>query len=140
MNVDATPINGGIRRTKFHVRTPKEVRHDMVGAAVFTEMDMRMGFHQLPVTEKTSTRSVFQTHEGLHRMKRLYFGPTSSSGIFHHEVEKVFRGILGCTTIHDNLLVYGNHEEHRQNLERTLARCKEKGITLKLDKSNFCKN
>ena len=123
------------------MRTPQEVRHDLVGAAVFTEMDMRMGFHQLPLTEKTSSRSVFQTHEGLHRMKRLYFGPTSSSGIFHHEVEKVFRGIPGCTTIHDNLLVYGrNHEEHRENLERTLSRCEEKGITLKLDKSNFCKN
>ena len=40
MNVDATPLNGGIRRTKFHVRTPQEVRHDLVGAAVFTEMDM----------------------------------------------------------------------------------------------------
>ena len=61
--------------------------------------------------------------------------------IFHHEVEKVFRGIPGCTTIHDILLVYGrNYEEHRQNLERTLARCKEKGITLEVDKSNFFKN
>ena len=106
MNVDATPINGGIRRTKFHVRTPQEVRHDLVGAAVFTEMDMRMGFHQLPVTEKTRTRSVFQTYEGLHGIKRLYFGPTSSNGIFHHKVEKVFKGIPGCTTIHDNQSVF----------------------------------
>ena len=116
MNVDATPINGGIRRTKFHVRTQQGVKHDMVGAAVFTEMDMRMGFHQLPVTEKTRTRSVFQTDEGLHRIKRLYFGPTSSNGIFHHKVEKVFRGILGCTTIHDKQSVFLRCRRHETGL------------------------
>ena len=73
-------------------------------------------------------------------MERLFFGPTSSIGIFHHEVEKALRGVPGCISIHNNILVYrATAEEHRNNLRATLERCKEKGITLKLAKSTFCK-
>ena len=40
MNIDCIPINPGIKRTKYHVKLPQEIRHDLVGAAVFSEMDM----------------------------------------------------------------------------------------------------
>ena len=47
---------------------------------------MGHGFHQVPLDPETSRLSVFQTHEGLHRMKRLYFGPMSATGIFHQTI------------------------------------------------------
>ena len=82
---------------------------------------------------------IFQSHLGLHCVKRLFFGPTNSSGIFHHEVTKVFAGLKGCVTIHDNLLVYGSDEnEHNRNMVAMLERAKLKGVTLKLAKSTIC--
>ena len=45
MNVDATPINQGIKMTKYHVPTAAEVRHDLENTAVFSELDMGYGFH-----------------------------------------------------------------------------------------------
>lgn len=140
MNIDSTPQNPGMRRTRYHVKTPQEVRHDLDGAVIYSEMDMGMGYHQLPLDRQSKDRSIFQTHQGLHRMERLYFGPTSATGIFHNEVAKALRGVPGCTTIHDNILVGGKtYEDHRKNLRATLERCKEKGITLKLKKSTFCR-
>ena len=35
MNVDATPINQGIKMTNYHVATAAEVRYDLENAAVF---------------------------------------------------------------------------------------------------------
>ena len=50
-------------------------------------------------------------------MKRLFFGPTNSTGIFHHEVSKAFAGVHGCITIYDNILIYGRDmEKHTTNL------------------------
>ena len=119
--------------------TPQEVRHQLRGSKWFTEMDMGHGFHQLPLHKETSNRSVFRTHEGLHRMKRLYFGPMSATGIFHHTVQKIFRGLEGCITIHDNVLVHGRtKKEHDRNLRAVLERAKEAGVTFKLSKSTFC--
>ena len=137
MNIDARPLNVGAKHTKYHVTTPQEVRHLLDGATVFSEMDMGNGYHQVPLAPESQV--VFRTHKGLHRMKRLFFGPKNSSGIFHHEVRKAFTGIDGCITIHDNILVYGRDgEEHNRNLRATLQRAKEKGITFKLSKSTFC--
>ena len=72
-------------------------------------------------------------------MKRLYFGPMSATGIFFHAVQKAFRGVEGCITIHDNVLVHGGtKEEHDKSLRATLERAKEVGVTFKLSKSTFC--
>ena len=66
------------------------------------------------------------------------FGPTNSSGIFHHEIQKAFAGLPGCITIHDNLLVHNRDEEHNKNLERMLQRAKDVGITLKRSQITIC--
>ena len=141
MNIDNTPLNPGMQRTKYHIQTPQEIRHELKEAKIFTEMDMGYGYHQIPIDQDTQKHAVFQTHEGIHRMKRLYFGPTAATGVFHNEIRKVFAGIKGVTTIHDNILVTGKSEEdHYNNLKDCLERCKERGIILKLSKSTFCKN
>ena len=95
------------------------------------------GFHQVPLA--AASQVICQSHLGLYRMKKLFFGPTNSPGIFHHEVTKVFAGLEGCITIHDNLLVYGGDTaERNKNMAAMLERAKEKGITLKLSKSTIC--
>ena len=139
MNIDATPMNPGVRRSKFHVETPQEIRHELKSAQVFSEFDMGWGYHQLPIDEETKERSVFQTHEGIHRMERGYFGPSAMSGIFHNEVRKALRGLKGVLSIHDNIAVYGNDvNEHYTNLKECFERFKERGIVIKPSKSTFC--
>ena len=95
MNVDATPINHGIKMTKYHVPTATEVRHNLENATVFSKLDMGYGYHQVPLHPENAKMSVFQSHKGLHMMKRLFFGPRLSTGIFHLEVTKCFRGVKG---------------------------------------------
>ena len=137
MNIDARPLNVGAKHTKYHVTTPQEVRHELADSNVFTEIDMGNGFHQIPLAPESQV--VFQSHLGLHRMKRLFFGPKNSSGIFHHEVRKALTGLPGCITIHDNVLIHGKGgQEHNNNLQTFCERAKEKGLTFKLSKSTFC--
>ena len=137
MNIDMRPYNEGAKLTKYHVPLAEEVRHTLAGARVFSELDMGNAFHQVKLQKDSQV--VFRTHEGLHRMRRLFFGPTNSTGIFHHQIQKAFAGVTGCVTIHDNILVYGETvQEHNKAMKETLARAQEKGITLKLGKSTFC--
>ena len=101
-------------------------------------MDIGWAYHQVPIDEVTKEKTIFQTHEGLHPMERLYFGPTASSGIFHSEVRKVFQGLTGVTNLHENILIYSaNTKQHLIELRAVLQRCKDYGITLKLSKSTF---
>ena len=38
MNVDASPMNPGLKRSKIHVETPHEIRHELKSAQVFSEL------------------------------------------------------------------------------------------------------
>ena len=139
MNIDAVPMKKGLMRSKFHVQTPQEIRHELKSSQVFSEFDMGWGYHQLEIDEETKERSIFQTHEGIHRMERGYFGPISMSGIFHNEVRKALAGLEGVVSIHDNIAVHGKNTNLKNtNLMNCLHRCKEKGITMKPSKSRFC--
>ena len=138
MNIDNTPWNEGMKRTQYHVQTPQEIRHELSNAKVFSEMDMGFGYHQMELDEESSVKAIFQTHEGCHKMNRLYFGPTAGTGIFHSGVRKALQGVPGTSSIHDNIIVHGvDFEDHARNLIACLERCAEKGITLKLSKCNF---
>jgi hypothetical protein len=106
MNIDATTLNEGMSRTKYHIQTAQEIRHELKEATMFSEMDMGWGYHQLEIDQETSERAVFQTHKGLHRMKRLYFGPSAATGIFHKE------GTDGAER------VYGRSQQHSSNRNR----------------------
>ena len=55
MNIDNTPQNPGLTRTKFHVQTPQEIRHELKEGKVFTEMDMGWAYHQVEINEDTKT-------------------------------------------------------------------------------------
>ena len=136
MNIDNMPMNPGLKRTRMHHHRRSDINSE---AQVFTELDMGWGYHQFEIDKTTKNRAIFQTHEGLHRMERLFFGSSPASVIFHNEVNKIFQGMAGIETLHDNILVTGKDtKEHRRNLQLCLDQCKKKGITLKLSKSSFC--
>ena len=98
-----SPLNKGARMTRYHITTPQEVWHKIKikVAKFYKEMDMGHGFHQVPLGPESNRLSVFQTQEGLHRMKRLYFGSMSAAGIFHHTISQQFAGVPGCITIYN---------------------------------------
>ena len=140
MNIDAREVNKALKRTKQHIETVQEIRHKLTGATRFSELDLGHGYHQIALDDESRYMSTFQTHEGLHRFKVLFFGASPASDLFHDRIKSAIRGVDGAISIHDNILVWGKTpEEHEANLKALLQRCKERGITIRLSKSNIGK-
>ena len=138
MNVDMREANKALQTTKKHVITVQEMRHKLKGATRFSEMDMKHGFHQIRLAQDSRAISTFRTHEGLHRFKVLFFGPSPAPDLFHERVSQALHGLPGCVSIHDNILVWGKTpEEHLANLDRCLTRLEDCGLTLRREKCTF---
>jgi hypothetical protein len=138
MNIDMREPNKALKRTKRHVETIQEMRHKLKGATRFSEMDMGHGFHQIALAEDSRSMGTFQTHEGLHRFKVLFFGPSPAPDLFHDRIKSALHGLEGCTSIHDNIIVWGNTpQEHENNLEACLSRLEKVGLTLRAEKCTF---
>ena len=103
-------------------------------------MDMGHGYHQISLAEESRSISTFQTHEGLHRFIVLFFGASPATDLFHERVSAALANLPGCTSIHDNILVWGKDDkEHEANLDACLTRLEEKNLSLRRLKCTFGK-
>ena len=130
--------NHSLCHTKWHVDTIKEIHQKLTGATRFSEMDMSHGYHQISLAEESKAISTFQTHEGVHRFKVFFIGASPTTDLFHDIVKAALDGLPGCTSIHDNILVWGSTpEEHEENLDKCLTRLQDKGLMLHCEKCTF---
>ena len=115
INIDMREANKALHRTKRHVETIQEIRHKLQGATRFSEMDMGHGYHQISLAEDSRYIGTFQTHEGLHRFKVLFFGASPATELFHDRVNLLIcRDVLPSTTTS----WYG--DGHQRNTKQTL--------------------
>ena len=134
MNIDMREPNKAILRTKCHVDTIQEIRQKLKGATRFSELDLGHGFHQISLAEESRGISTFQTHEGLHRFKVLFFGASPASEIFHDRVKAALKNLPGVISIHDNILIWGKTpQEHEENLDKCLQRMAERAYGQKVE-------
>ena len=125
MNLDARPINAVIKDIATpHMTTPEDVRHRLAGSTRFTEFDMNHGYNQSTLSEESSKKyGVFQTHEGFHRFKGLYFGHSQATQAFNEDVKKSLRGVANAESVADNILVHSKTaKDHKKHIAELLDR------------------
>ena len=82
-----------------------------------------------------TTRLPWQNIQGILAHSKL---KNYSTELFHDRVKAALTDLLGCTSILDNILVWGRTpEEHKANLDACLTSLEEKGVTLRREKCTF---
>ena len=110
----------------------------MSGAVKYSKIDLKAGYHQIPLEKSSRSITTFITHRGLFRYKRLPFGINSASEVFQHAIANAIRGIEGVRNIADDIIVWGStQQEHDMRLEQLIARLDECGLTVNNDKCLF---
>ena len=136
--VDMRKANAAIIRERIPIPTVDEVFENLNGSAVFSKLDLRLGFHQIELDEDSRDITTFATHDGLFRYKRLSFRVNSAPEKYQQIVRQVVSDISGVQNIADDLIVHGkNNEENDRNLHRVLQRLEEKNLTLNPQKCQF---
>ncbi|CAF1038215.1 unnamed protein product, partial [Brachionus calyciflorus] len=137
---DAREMNKAISRTRHAFPTVEDLAVKLNGAKFISKFDLKSGYLQLLLAEKSRYITAFCTHMGIFQYKRLNFGINAASEIFQLTIEQVLSGLKGTMNIHDDIIVYGsNKAEHDERLEAVLKRLNESGLTLNESKCEFCK-
>ena len=136
--VDMRQANQAILRERHPIPTVEETLQELHGAAVFSKLDLKWGYHQIELDPDSCGITTFATHQGLWRYKRLMFGISSAPEAYQSIIQQSLHGCPGVRNISDDIIVYGkNQAEHDQNLEAVLQRIKDKGLTLNKQKFLF---
>ena len=112
---------------------------DNVGNANFiSKIDLLKGYWQVELTERAKAISAFVTMDGLYQYKVLPFGMKNSGSSFQRLMNKILKGIKGCSVYIDDILLYTEEwEEHVKLLEEVFKRLDEANLTVNLSKSHF---
>ena len=80
----------------------------MKGATIFSNIDLRSGYHQLRIKEEDFPKTVFKTILGHYKFTALPFGLTNALGVFMSLMNGVFHEYLNkfIQVFIDNILIY----------------------------------
>ncbi|XP_055507978.1 uncharacterized protein LOC129707187 [Leucoraja erinacea] len=135
--INPKDLNTAIKRPHYPMRTVEDVAAQVGQATVFSVLDARSSFWQIPLHSKSSDLTTFATPFGRYKFLRMPFGISSASEVFQRSMEQLFAG-LPCAIIVDDILVYGRDvEEHDRNLRRVLDRARQINLKLNPSKCRF---
>ena len=136
--IDLHDVNSKIIVERYPMQNTQEMLSTLEIAKVFTTIDLSSAYHQIPLTDESKDITAFITTEGLFRFTRKPFGLAFASSVFQCRMHKIFKDVKGVSYFQDDILIHAkDQEEHDKLLHTVLARLKENGLTVQLDKCKF---
>ena len=90
----------------------------LAGCHVFSKLDLRKGYHQVPVREADIHKTAVVTPFGLFEFLRMPFGLRNAGQTFQRMMDEILAGLDYCFVYYDDILVGSRSvEEHRIHLQ-----------------------
>ena len=132
--LDPSNVNKAIKRSIYPMKTVEQVMSQLSGAKYFSTLDAKSGYCQLPLDEKSSYLTVFNTPLGRFRWLRLPFGIKSAPEIYQRTMDTMLEGIDGATAIMDDIIIASSTlEEHDKIIETVLQRATNWNVKLNME-------
>ena len=97
----------------------------LTGAKIYSRIDLRSGYWQMPVRPTDIPKTAFRTRYGHYEWLMMPFGVSNAPSQFMALVNDIFADLLDdCLVIFlDDLIVYSRtEEEHQEYLRKVLDR------------------
>ncbi|XP_045791768.1 uncharacterized protein LOC123886495 [Trifolium pratense] len=138
--IDYRQLNKVTIKNKYPLPRIDDLMDQLVGACVFSKIDLRSGYHQIRVKTEDIPKTAFRTRYGHYEYSVMPFGVTNAPGVFMEYMNRIFHSFLDkfVVVFIDDILVYSkSEEEHKEHLRIVLQVLKEKKLYAKLSKCEF---
>jgi hypothetical protein len=138
--VDYHPLNALTIKNKYSLPRIDVLFDQLVGAKVFSKIDLRSGYHQIKIRASDIPKTAFSTRYGLYEYLVMYFGLTNASAYFMYLMNSVFMPELDnfVVVFIDGVLVYSKNEyDHIKHLHTVLQRLRDHRLYAKMSKCDF---
>ncbi|TYJ96975.1 DNA/RNA polymerases superfamily protein [Cucumis melo var. makuwa] len=138
--IDYRQLNKVKIRNKYPLPRIDDLFDQLRGAALFSKIDLRLGYHQLKVRESDIAKTAFRTRYGHYEFRVMPFGLTNAPAVFMDLMNRIFHQYLDQFVIVfiDDILVYSvDRESHEEHLRIVLQTLRDKQLYAKFSKCEF---
>ena len=107
------------------------------GATLFSTLDLRSGYWQVPMQPESAEKTAFVTRKGVWKFKVMPFGLTNAPAVFQRLMDAVLAGLAWevCLVYPDDVVVFSNtFERHIERLSLVFERLRKANLKLKPEK------
>ena len=140
--VDHRGLNTLLRRDNYPLPRIDDLLDNLKTAKRFTVLDLKSGFHQVPIHPDDVHKTAFVCAQGLFEFLRMSMGLANAPSCFQRMLESLFADMkaLGVLIYIDDIIIYTEtDEQHEILLEKVLKRLAQGRLSLKPDKCQFFK-
>ena len=93
--MDLRKVNQALIPGKHPLPTIEDITAKFHGSKVYSKLDLKQGYLQLPLAEEGHYFTAFVTHTGVYQFKRMPFGLSSAPRAFQKVMVTVVAGVPG---------------------------------------------
>lgn len=134
----STGLNNALLSHEYPIPTPDSIFSNLAHSRVFSQIDLKDAYLQIPVDEEASRMLTINTHRGLFAFNRLCPGVKPAAGIFQQMMDKIFADLDFVKTYFDDIMVHTpDMRKHVEVLQEVFTRLRKFNIRARWEKCHF---
>ena len=135
--IDYRALNLRTRHDSYPLPRIDSCLDSLGGATLFSTLDLRSGYWQVPMDPQSAEKTAFVTRKGLWKFKVMPFGLTNAPAVFQRLMDVVLAGLTWevCLVFLDDVIVFSDtFERHIERLSLVFERLRKANLKLKPEK------
>jgi len=138
--VDYRALNSQTKLEFYPLPLIEDILYQVSQSKWFSTLDLRSGYHQVPLDDDSIPKSAFTTHEGHFEYTVMPFGLSNAPRTFQRLMNRVFSGQIGqgLQLFLDDIAIYTDDiDRHLQVLKEALGRLIKAGLKASPEKTRL---